>query len=98
MSEEPKDQDFDNKIWVSSIVSNRTKEGMVNIQWGGKAAQMSTKEARELGLHLLEAAEAAESDAGIFHVITTKVGLPEDGAFKLLIDLRAYREEKEKQK
>jgi hypothetical protein len=51
--------------------------------------------ARELGNNLLHCAEAAESDAGIVHVITQVVKAPLELAYAVLIDLRKYREEQE---
>ena len=37
------------------------------IEWGNQRAQLRTKEARAHAMQLLEAAEAAESDAFVFH-------------------------------
>jgi|SRR5882724_5102844 len=84
----------DEVIWVSSIVSQRTHEGMVQVQWGGKACQLPIADARQLGMQFLEAAEAAESDAGIFHVLTAKVGAEEGIAYTVLQDIRNYRNER----
>ena len=83
-------------IWVTSIVSSRTLEGMVNLQWDGKACQLSVQEARQLGMQLLKCAEAAEGDAGIFHILTKQAGVEEGIAYQVLQDLRKYRDAREK--
>ena len=80
-------------IMVSSIVSQATREGIVQVQWGAKACQFSVASARQLGIQLLECAEAAETDAAIFHIFTEKVKAEEHVAYGILQDIRDYREE-----
>lgn len=66
-------------IFVSSIVSGRTMEPLVEIQWGDRKAQVGLEEARNHALHILECAEAAESDAFVFGWLTRDIiGTAED--------------------
>ncbi|MCC6328950.1 MAG: hypothetical protein IT174_10570 [Acidobacteria bacterium] len=60
-------------ISVTSIVSGRTFEPLVQIDWGDLSAQLGLREAREHALGILEAAEAAESDAFVFQWITRDI-------------------------
>lgn len=50
-------------IHIESGVSGRTEEPMVTLTWGAEGAQLTVAEARQHALRILEAAEAAESDA-----------------------------------
>jgi hypothetical protein len=56
-------------IWVSSIVSHKTHEGMVQVQWEGKGGQMSPEQARQMGQQFFETAEAAESDSIVYQIL-----------------------------
>lgn len=50
---------------VSSGYGANTRKPFVQVEVGGMETQMSPEEARALGLNLLEAAEAAQSDEAI---------------------------------
>lgn len=84
------------EMWVSSIVSGRTFEPLVEITWGDKKAQFGLKEAREHALYILECAEAAESDAFVFKWLTRDViGTAEDekGNFdQIIAEFKKFRE------
>lgn len=90
-------------IFVSSIVSHRTGEGIVQIQWGGHGGQMSIDEARQMGQQFLEAAEGAETDALIlrmFQRMKSNENNPTEamrmyGMF--ISQLRELRDEREKE-
>jgi hypothetical protein len=60
-------------LFVESIVSGRTFEPLVQLKWGDKSCQMGLNEAREHALGILEAAEAAESDAFVFKWLTRDI-------------------------
>lgn len=47
----------------ASGVSAFTGEPFVLLTWGARSGQMSPDEARTLGLHIIAAADAAETDA-----------------------------------
>lgn len=53
--------------------------------------QLSIEECRQLGLHFLEVAEAAEQDAMIFRVLVNKVGMPVQNVAPLVESLRDER-------
>jgi len=55
-------------IWVSSIVSHKTHEGLVQVQFGGTGGQVPPEDARQIAHQFLEAAEAAESDSIIWEI------------------------------
>lgn len=77
------------QIFVTSIVSGRTYEPLIEIQWGDRKAQLGLDEARTHALGILEAAEAAESDAFVFKWLTRDIiGTADDDAenFKEIIE------------
>jgi len=53
-------------IMVSSMVASTTGEPMVMVRWFTHTAQLSLEQARDLALNLLDASEAAKSDAFMF--------------------------------
>lgn len=79
-------------IWVESIISNRTKEGLVNIRWGNMSAQLSVKEARDHAIGILEAAEAATTDALLYDYFLNKLHSSPEMFAGFLADFRAARE------
>ena len=81
-------------IWVESIISNQTKEGLVNIRWGNLSAQLSVKEAHDHAYGILQAAEAAQTDAVLFDYFTNTLGSTPEMFAKFIQDFRAMRERK----
>ncbi len=77
-------------LWAESIVSGRTYEPLVNVRLGDKSiGQFSPEAARQYAGQLVEAAEAAESDAFVFKWLTRDIiGTDEDNAanFRIIID------------
>jgi len=66
-------------IEIVNIVSGSTFEPLVQIKWGDKEGQLSVYEARQHAARVLEVAEAAESDAFVFHWLTRDIiGTAED--------------------
>lgn len=53
------------RIDITSGVSHRTGHGFVELHWGTESGQLTPTETRLHALRLLEAADAAESDAFI---------------------------------
>jgi len=85
--------DDDVVLWHQSGV-NREGEPFVQLILGDKLiAQQSVQQAREHGLAILEAAEAAEQDAFLVYWAKTRIGVTEEAAVGLLADFRAYRRE-----
>lgn len=79
-------------IEIATILSQRTKEGMVEFTLNGEKTQMDLAKAREVRGMLDGAIEAAVSDTLIFKFLTTKVGLDEDKAAMALLDFRELRQ------
>lgn len=77
------------EIFITSIVSGRTYEPLIEIEWNGQRGQLQLDEARQHALGILEAAEAAESDAFVFKWLTRDIiGTADDDAenFKQIIE------------
>lgn len=79
-------------IEVASILSHRTKGGMVEFTLNGEKTQMDLPKAREVIGMLQGAVEAAVSDELMFKFLTTKIGLSEPAAATALLDLRELRQ------
>ncbi len=79
-------------IEIASILSHRTKEGMVAFTLNGEKTQMDLAKAREVRGMLDGAIEAAVSDGLLFAFLTTKVGLSENAAATALLDFRELRQ------
>lgn len=80
------------EILVESLVSSRTRKGMVQISWGDNRAQLTAEQARRHALLILEAAEAARSDELVFSLLTQKLGLPDAQAVAVIGSMREMRE------
>jgi hypothetical protein len=91
-------KDKDDMIWVTSLVSSTTREGVVELTWGDKRAQLSVREAREHSLAVLEIAEAAETDAFIAEFLEKEVGMDLQRSVGMMQAFRTYREKRLKEK
>jgi hypothetical protein len=80
------------RIQVGSILSQRTKTGMVEMSLNDETTQMDLDKAREVVRMLQGAIEAATSDQLLFAFLTTKVGLPPEAASAALLDFRELRQ------
>jgi hypothetical protein len=80
-------------IEIGSILSARTKEGMVEFVLNGQKTQMDLPKAREILGMLSGAIEAAVSDQLLFQFLTgKKIGLPAEAAAAALLDFRELRQ------
>lgn len=83
-------------IEIGTILSNRTKEGMVEfvVKINNKETklQWDLVKAKEIRSMLEGAIEAAISDTLIFKFFTEKVGISEDKASRMLLDFRELRQ------
>ncbi len=79
-------------IEIATILSQRTKQGMVEFTLNGEKTQMDLDKAREVLGMLSGAIEAAVSDTLIFQFFTEKVGFDEDKAARVLLDFRELRQ------
>jgi hypothetical protein len=80
------------RIEIGSILSARTKEGMVELTLNGEKTQMDLAKAREVRGMLDGAIEAAVSDGLVFAFLTQKVGLEAGAAAQALLDFRELRQ------
>lgn len=76
---------------IGTLVSNRTKEGLVEVILGDEKVQMPPAQAREIGAWFIGAAEAAETDAFIVEFMRKTVGVDDAMAVNILVHLREYR-------
>ena len=87
-------------IEVVNIVSGRTFEPLVQLKWGEKEGQLSVREARDHAARILEVAEAAESDAFVFHWLTRDIiqteGEKGEAWDRIIQEFKAFREARTK--
>ena len=88
-------------IEITSGVSNQSGGGFVHLSWGDRSGQLTPAEAREHGLSVIAAADAAEHDSIVVAVmrrVITNDGEDDDDVRadrmvgQFLLDLREERE------
>ena len=79
-------------IRTESYVSNEDHQAYVRFLWGEEKGKLTPKEARDFALTILEAADAAESDAFIVNFMTEQVKADAVAAVKILREFREFRE------
>lgn len=79
-------------ITTTSILSQRTREGMVELTVNGERAQLDLPKAREVVGMLQGAIEAAATDQMIWKFFIEKVGVDENRAAQILLDFRELRQ------
>ena len=77
---------------ITSGFGHTSKRGHVELTFNEQLTQMDVKKAREIGLMLLEAAEAAQSDEIMVKLLVEEVGLPPEAAGLTLLKLREIRQ------
>ena len=77
---------------IGTILSQRTKQGMVELTLNSEKTQMDIAKAKHVCDMLHEAIEAAISDTLIFRFLTEKIGLDENRAAQALLDFREMRQ------
>lgn len=82
------------EVTVSSGYGRTSQRGFVELTIDEVRTQMDPKKAREIGLMLIEAAEAATSDEIFVKLLTEKIGLELDdhGRGGFLLELRELRQ------
>jgi len=84
-------KEFDN-VSVSSGFGQKSQRGFVELTIDDALTQMDAGKAREIGLMLLEASEAAQSDE-IFVKLLGKIGISDDlRRGRILLELRELRQ------
>ena len=95
MSEPINEQNPADMINVESGVSIYTGEPFIKISWGDMHGQLTPEAARAHALYILECADAAISDAFLWHFLRERAGIPEEKAAQALMLFREYREGKQ---
>lgn len=80
------------RIEVGSILSQRTKTGMVELSVNDESTQMDLAKAREVAAMLNSAIEAATSDQLLYAFLTTQCELTPEAASAALLDFRELRQ------
>lgn len=81
------------EISTQSIVSSQTGKPYVQFALDISPTQFTPGKAREIALMLLEAADAAESDAALMAFARDQIGLDDARAAQLLDQFRKAREQ-----
>lgn len=82
----------DTDITVGTVLSSRTRQGLVELSMNGELTQMDLDKAREVVGMLQGAIEAAVSDQLLYEFLTTRVGMDATGAGAALLDFRELRQ------
>lgn len=80
------------EIAFSTIVSSRTKMGMIEFSFNNEMSQWDLDKAREIHRMLGEAIEAAISDTLIYQFLVQRIGLDDERASAALLDFRLLRQ------
>jgi hypothetical protein len=78
---------------VTSIVSQRTGEGKVDMTFHGSLAQLATVKAREMAWMLLECASVSEAESMLVRFLREELKVEGPRASQLLSMFRSYREQ-----
>jgi hypothetical protein len=79
-------------IEIASILSSRTKQGLVELAINDTKTQMTIDKAREVCQMLHQAIEAAITDTLIYQFVTERVGIDQERAAQILLDFRELRQ------
>lgn len=79
------------EIRIESMVASRDQQPYVVVKWGEEAGQLTPSEARAHALKVLEAAEAAETDAFLVSFLLHRLEVDLGRALHILQDFRGYR-------
>lgn len=82
-------------IHTHSIVSHRTKRGIVVIEWGDMAGQFDPEDARVFAHTLLREADNAETDAYMYEFLVDKIKADPHVIGAVVSDFRAERARRE---
>lgn len=87
------DEDKMQHVFITGLVSQQTKGPRVQIEIGDCKTQCTAEKAREIALMILEASEAAMSDAFLVNFLMEKTKVPYDAAITVMAEFREYRDE-----
>ncbi len=83
-------------IYVRSLVSHRSGEPVVEIEWGKEKGQLDYKSALQLSQQISSAAETAIVEASVVEFLRTEVNLDTEGVSNFLAQIRDARDRVEK--
>jgi hypothetical protein len=86
------DETRTDNVAFSTILSARTKMGMIEFSLNDEMSQWDLDKARQIHQMLGHAIEAAISDTLIYQFLTTKIGLSDSQASAALLDFRELRQ------
>jgi|SRR5215472_6048588 len=90
-SEHPEVATKEPRIEIESMVGMRTREPAVVFRWGEECGQLTPTEARQHARRVLEAAEAADSDAFLLAFLRDQVGADLEHQVAVLGEFRRWR-------
>lgn len=79
-------------VEIATILSHRTKQGMVEFTLNGEKTQWDIAKAKEICEMLHGAIEAAISDTLVYSFLTQRVGMSDEKASMALMDFRELRQ------
>lgn len=82
----------DNRLIKVESILGQKHGPQVMLSWGKESGLVTSAEARQHALRVLECADAAESDAFMFHFLQKTVGVTPQAAVAVIADFRRYRE------
>ena len=82
----------DTNVEIGTLLSQRTKQGMVEVAVNGERMQLDLAKAREILAMLSGAIEAAVSDQLTYEFLTKKINLSDEAASAALLDFREMRQ------
>ena len=82
-----------NTVFAASMVSGQTRLPIVKLTQGFVVTQMTPDEARAIAISLMEAADAAISDAFLMSFVIEKLGGEYQQAASMVIDFREFRDD-----
>lgn len=80
------------EISVQSLIASKTGKPAVELAVNGRRVQMGVADARRIGLQMIEAAEAAQSDAIVFELLGA---LDDEAKFGMIQAMRQKRAEQD---
>lgn len=84
----------DTELSISSMVSGRTGEPLICLEWGTMKGTLTPEQSIEHALHVLEVATGSWADAFLMKFLQQKVGAELSQAVGVLRDFRAFREDR----
>jgi hypothetical protein len=85
-------EDMNPQIQIETIYGAISRKPFVTFKWGNMAGQLTPNEARAHALAILEAADAAESDAFIVKFLDDHLDAPPEASLVAMSEFRQFRE------